>query len=143
MYLKDWRARLFSGLAFFVISSVHEHFYSGVFKNTPEKMLVYHATAAMADLAIVQLSRYTLSGRVKTDIQHLNLCAIVVNLLGWLAYLAYAPPVTYNITIVALAYVQFIRLLWADGNASNTVGMSLVRRNHFFRSQRYFRKATL
>lgn len=132
--MRDWKARLFSGLAFYLIASLHQHIYQDVFKNTPDKMLLYHASAALADLVIIHLARYTLTGAVRGDIQRLNLCAIIVNFIGWVAYLAYASPATYNLTIMVLGYVQYIRLLWADQDASNTVGLPLVRRDHLFRS---------
>ncbi len=124
-------------LAVFVlvaIQTIHAFLFSGV-TNTPLGMLAYHGSASLSDLAIVMVIPSIVRRKIAYDIQRLSLCAIVVNFIGWLAYLAYLPPVTYNTIVVALGYAQLARLLWMDRNDFDHMGMHLVRRSYYLRVQ--------
>ena len=59
--------------------------------------------------------------------QRLCLMSMIVNFMGWLAYLAYLPHTFYDSAIMALGYAQLVRLLWVDGNANYPVRMLLFR----------------
>jgi hypothetical protein len=54
------------------------------------------------------------------DSQKLLLASIVGNAVGWLLYMAYAPPVFYNVYMVALTYAQLMRLIYPDCHADPT-----------------------
>ena len=108
-----WEARLFYGLALWFANVVHPALV-GDQSNTPEGMFIYHGVAALTDCLLLILASYTLRGSLSDSMQDMCLLAMVINFCGWLAYLAYAPPITYNYAIGWLGYVQFGRLLWVD-----------------------------
>ena len=116
MMLTEWQRRLMAGAAFFVISWVHGHSFG--FKNTPELMLICHGSAVAADLAVIYIAGYALTGRISRDIMYINLCAIIVNFMGFLAYMAYLPPSFYNKAMAGVIFAQWARLIWTDDVAS-------------------------
>lgn len=116
MNLSDWQRRAICGAAFFLISWSHAHSFG--FKNTPELMFVYHGSAVLADLVIIKIAGHALTGRVSFDIMYINLCAIVVNFMGFLAYMAYLPPSMYNTMMAGVIYAQWARLIWTDDVAN-------------------------
>lgn len=116
MILTEWQRRLVAGAAFFFISWIHAHSFG--FKNTPELMLIYHGSAVAADLAIIYIAGHALTGRVSFDIMYINLCSIVVNFMGFIAYMAYLPPSFYNTMMAGVIYAQWARLIWNDDVAN-------------------------
>lgn len=127
-------ARLFVGLAIWLAASTHQKICVDV-ANTPAGMLIYHGAAMLFDFATLVVSAHALQGRLSDDMQTLCLVSMVVNFCGWIAYLAYAPPVTYNYAIGVLGYVQYIRLLLGDSYDANRLGNYLVRRRDISRPQ--------
>ncbi len=119
-------ARLFVGFALWFCSVVHHALVIDV-ANTPAGMLAYHGAALMFDYATLVVSATLLTGRLGDDMQILCLMAMIVNFVGWILYLAYAPPVPYNYAIGVLGYVQWARLILGDHHV-NRVGHHLVRR---------------
>jgi len=133
MIRNSWQARLTFGLALWVASVVHHDLVNGV-SNTPGGMLIYHFTAAATDGLLLFSAASLLKGRLCDDLEDLCLVSMVVNCLGFLAYMAYAPPVTYNYAIGVLGYVQYGRLLLADIYGLDFVGEFVLRRNHLGRT---------
>lgn len=127
----DWRARLFGVLAFYLIDQAHVEFF-GHPENTKMSVTIYLATAALANVAVVVVAAKVLRDQLSYDIQRLNYCAIIVNFMGWLAYLASKSPVVFNATITALGYGQFLRLFWIGDDDSDRNGLDLVRGRYFF-----------
>ena len=81
-------------------------------------MLMYHGSAVAADLIIIYIAGYTLTGRISRDIMYINLCAIIVNFMGFLAYMAYLPPSFYNNAMAGIIFAQWARLIWTDDVAN-------------------------
>lgn len=128
MELKEWQSRLMAAVAIFFIQSAHQYGANDA-ANTPLGMLIYHGSAMMADFCIIVVASEILRSRISLDIQCLNMAAMAVNALGWIFYLAYLPPLLYDAMIMALGYAQWIRLLWMDDDAVNTLRAGLVRRD--------------
>lgn len=116
MNLTECQRRAFCGAAFFLISWVHGHSFG--FKNTEELMLMYHGSAVLADLVIILIAGYALTGRVSFDIMYINLCAIIVNFIGWALWLEYYPPTLYNWSMSVIIFAQWARLIWSDDVAN-------------------------
>lgn len=89
-------------------------------------MLMYHGSAVLADLVIILIAGYALTGRVSFDIMYINLCAVIVNFIGWALWLEYYPPTLYNWSMSAIIFAQWARLIWSDDVAN-------VLRFHVFR----------
>ena len=105
-----WKARLLYACTLWLTGVVHHNLVCDV-SNTPAGMLVYHGLAAGTDFLLLVLAAHLLRGRLSNDMQTLCWISMVVNFAGWLLYLAYAPPITYNYAIGILGYVQLLRLL--------------------------------
>lgn len=116
MNLSDWQRRVFCAAAFLLISVIHGHSFG--FKNTPELMLMYHGSAVFADMATIFIAGHALNGRVSFDIMYINVAAIVANFLGFLAYMAYFPPLAYDTTMAGIIFAQWARLIWTDDVAN-------------------------
>jgi hypothetical protein len=89
-------------------------------------MLLYHGSGALIDLFMLYLAPAVLSGRLCVDSQKLLLASIVGNGTGWLLYMAYAPPIIYNVYMVTVTYAQLMRLIIPDRHA-DPLGLDLVR----------------
>ncbi len=126
MTLNSWQARLTFGLALWVANIVHHDLVAGV-ENTPEGMFLYHFSAAATDFMLLVSASSALTGRLCDDLETLCLVSMVVNFLGFLAYMAYAPPITYNYAIGVLGYVQYARLLLVDRYGIDRVGSGVFR----------------
>ena len=140
MKRNSWQARLFFGLAIWVANIVHHDLVADV-SNTPEGMFVYHFSAAATDCLLLVSAASALCGRLCDDIETLCLVSMVVNFLGFLAYMAYAPPEPYNYAIGVLGYVQYARLLMVDRYGIDRVGGGVFRGLNPWRSQLYSKEA--
>lgn len=71
-------------------------------------------------------------GRASFDLQRLAYCAMVVNLLSFIAYAAKNSPCVFflNTSITVISYVQLIRLLWPS-NGDNVHNNKRDRFLHF------------
>lgn len=129
-----WSTRLFVGLALWLAALVHQKTCINV-ANTPAGMFLYHGAAALFDFATLAVSAHVLEGQLSDDMQTLCLVSMLVNFCGWIAYLAYTPPITYNYAIGVLGYVQYARLFLGDSYDANRLGNYLVRRRDPSRPQ--------
>ncbi len=105
-----WKARLMFGFALWLAGVAHHNLAADV-SNTPVGMFIYHGSAAATDFLLLICASFALSGRLSDDMQNLCLLSMTVNFCGWLLYLAYAPPNSYNNAILGVTYVQFARLI--------------------------------
>lgn len=110
--------------------------------NTPLWMTVFYGSAAAFDLFILQSIPRFISGQLCDDMQTLCLVSIVINFIGWIAYMAYAPPVFYNMTMWGLTYVQLGRLLYVDYHDVNNLGSHLVSSPNFMGKKSYSQEAS-
>ncbi len=124
--MTSWRARLTFAAVLLAAIQVHG-FATESLTNTPDGMFVFHVSAACVDLFLLYGAPKFLFGRLCDDMQTFCFVSIVVNFLGWLAYLAYAPPIYYNVFMWGLSYVQWARLLLVDSHDANYLGINLVR----------------
>ena len=134
--MTPWRSRILVGLLLYAANMMHE-LCTAALPNTPAGMLLFHGSAALADLLLLWAMPVLLSDRLCDDMQTLCLVFIVVNFVGWIAYMAYAPPIFYNVISWSLAYVQWGRLLLVDGDNADYLGLHLVRGRHHGRPQFY------
>lgn len=125
--MNKWSYRLFVGLALWLAALTHQKICVDV-ANTPAGMFLYHGAAALFDFATLVVSAHALEGRLSDDLQALCFASMIVNFLGFLAYMAYAPAIVYNNAIWGLCVVQYGRLLWVDGNGHRLMGFDMVRR---------------
>ena len=135
-----WRDRFAVALAIGAIALLHRAVFGAV-ENSPAGMLWYHGGAALFDGATIVIAAHALQGQLSYDMQRLGICAMIVNFMGWLAYLAYLPPAPYNAAIVALSYVQWVRLLWIGRHDANHLGRDLVRWDHSGGTKLHFTEA--
>lgn len=82
--------------------------------NSPGGMLAFHGSAALLDWLLLLAAPFVLSGRLCDHTQHLLLASISGNALGWLLYMAYAPPVFYNVFMWVLTVAQWLLLVVPD-----------------------------
>lgn len=121
-------ARLSMALLLVMVQQCHAAM-TGSLPNTVDGMLVFHWSAALFDAALLSCAPLLLLGRLCDDLEALCLLSMVGNALGWALYLAYAPPVIYNMLMTGLSYVQWIRLFYVDrDDANRPMGPDLVRR---------------
>ncbi len=114
--MNSWRSRALA--ASLMLLAIYGHGWATHrLPNTPIDMLLYHGSGALVDLFMLYAAPAVLSGRLCVDSQKLLLASIVGNGAGWLLYMAYAPPVFYNVYMVALTYAQLMRLIYPDRHA--------------------------
>lgn len=119
------RSRLLFLLAMSILQVAHQHLFSGV-PNTPEGMLMFHGTAALADMYLIYVASELLSGELSFHIQCLNLASIIANALGYFAYMQYAAPWFYDYSILGIGCVLLYKLLWIADHDSRSASHSLV-----------------
>jgi hypothetical protein len=125
--MNNWRNRIATGLLFWLMMQVHSVATANV-SNTTGGMLLFHWSAALADYVLMLSLPSLLDGRLCDDIETLCLVSMIVNFIGFIAYLAYAPPVFYNVFMWGLAYVQWGRLLVTDRYDRDNLGHNFIRR---------------
>lgn len=126
--MNNWRYRLVAGALLWVIADIHRQVASGL-PNTEEWMLVYHGSAAVCEWMIFMSLPWLLKGKLCTDMQALSQLCIWFNALGWVLYMAYAPPYINNFLLGGMAYVQYGRLFMGDRNVAD-----LIRAGIFWRT---------
>ena len=104
---------------------LHAHAFSDV-ANTPWGMFKYHGSAALCDFVTLVACSYSLKGLLSEAMQTTCFVSMVVNFLGWIAYLLYAPPTAYNAAISGVSLVQFALLLLVGRHGSNYLGFGVV-----------------
>ena len=126
--MNSWRARC--GAVVAMLAAMYGHSWAtSALPNTPAGMLMFHGSAALADLLLLYASPFLLRGRLCLDTQKLLLASIVGNFAGWLLYMAYVSPVYYDGFMWALTYVQLFRFFLPDCHA-DLPGLDLVRHPH-------------
>lgn len=137
--MNTWLDRVLTALLFGATMWLHEVCLDGK-PNTPLGLLIFHGSAAAVDLALLRSVPFLLKGKLCDDMELLCWLSIAVNFMGWILYMAYAPPYFYNTIQWLLSVIQWGRLLIVDGNNVNRMGLHLVRRFAPNRPKLYFRK---
>lgn len=119
-----------------MMMKAHEFSTSGL-PNSPAGMLTFHGSAALCDLILLYAVPVFLADRLCDDMQALCIASMVVNFVGWILYMAYAPPIFYNVISWVVAYVQWGRLLLVDRDDIDPMGLHLVRGLNHGRSKLY------
>lgn len=140
--MNGWRSRVQLALTMALAMLIHSMVMADV-PNTDEGMLQFHLSAAAVDLLLLYSAPRFIAGRLCRDVQTLCLVSIVANFVGWIAYVAYAPPIFYNIFMWSLAYVQFGRILLVDHHGTDDLGFDLVRGADRRGRQNNFGKASI
>lgn len=114
--MRSVATRLVMGLMFLLVAWIYGFTVTG--DNHPATYLI----EAVIDTVIV--CALPLFGRssLVTAIQKINRASVVVHLYGWAIYMVYLPPITYDILLTIIVWLQWARLLWAthdDTNNSN------------------------
>lgn len=123
--MNGWRSRLLLIAAFFLAARVHDLVMLGR-DNTPEAMAAYHASAGAVDLFLLWIAQHRISGRLCDHIQGLCLASVVANFVGYRLYMAYSPPDLYNLSIIGLSYVQYLRLLYVGRHDADYHDLAMV-----------------
>jgi hypothetical protein len=132
--MNSWRARIVA--ASLMLLAIYGHGWAThQLPNTPVDMLLYHGSGALVDLLMLFAAPAVLRGRLCVDSQKLLLASIVGNAAGWLLYMAYAPPIFYNLYMVGLTYAQLMRLIIPDRYV-DSIGSTLVRHPDYLGSGR-------
>lgn len=139
--MNGWRSRILL-VAVMVLAMIVHSLVTASLPNTDEGMLLFHGSAAAVDFILLYSAPRFIAGRLCSDMQTLCLVSIVANLVGWIAYMAYAPPNFYNTFMWSLSYVQYGRILLVDHHGADYLGFGLVRGVDRRRRQGYFGKAT-
>lgn len=134
--MNGWRSRLSVAVLIALAWFIHSQATIGI-PNTPTGLLIFHGSAAATDLLLLYLVPRFVSGPLCDDMQLLCLLSIVANFAGWVAYLAYFPPVFYNVFMWGLAHVQFLRLLLVDHDTTHPARVPLVRSGRRGRAAAY------
>lgn len=132
--MNKWSYRLFVGLALWLAALTHQKICVDV-ANTPAGMFLYHGAAALFDFATLVVSAHALEGQLSDDMQTLCLVSMVVNFAGFILYMAWLPPFSYDIAIMGVGYVQYIRLFMGDSYVFSRLGYYLVHRRDSSRPQ--------
>ena len=125
--MNEWRSRIFSAMLFLAVMKFHEYATISL-PNSPIGMLIFHGSAGLLDFILLRSVSAIIAGQLCDDMEFLCLASIVVNFVGWILYMAYAPPIFYNVISWSLAYVQWLRLFMVDSNDAHHFGLHLVRR---------------
>ena len=122
---------MMAAVGLFLITQVYDLLFSGP-ENTRLGATVYHGGAALFNAITIIFVAHLMCGQISIDLQRLGFCAMVINFLSWIAYLAQQSPVVFNLTITAVSYAQFARILWnSDGDDDVNRGrFGLVRWPH-------------
>lgn len=112
-------------LAMGLLQVAHHHIF-GDFPNTDEGMLVYHGTAALADMYLIYVASELLSGELSFQIQCLNLASIVTNAVGYFAYTQYVSHWFYDLTMLGVGCVLIYKLMRIPDHDSRHSGRALV-----------------
>lgn len=98
--------------------------------NTERGLLVFHATALAAEGVTMVLCPLLLGGKLCTHMQYSCFASMVLNALGWAAYVLYVPGAIYNWAAWTLTAAQFIRLTLPDAfNGNFTFWKPILRRS--------------
>lgn len=83
----------------------------------PESYLI---SGVIDTFVVCALSLFGRSNLVR-DIQKINLLSVVVHLYGFIIYMMYFPPYSYDIILTILAIAQWCRLIWVTNGDNNSI----------------------
>ena len=137
-----WRSRVAALCLGTGIAVLHAKVMADV-PNTDVGMFLYHWSAAFAEFLLIAAAPRFLEGKLCDAIEYTCIASILLNCLGWLGYLAYAPPVFYDTAILGLSCGQILLLLMGGRHAdySHFVGNVLLRGSSAGRPKLHFEKA--
>lgn len=130
----EWQSRLAAVIATIIIDKAHKLMFGGP-ENTFMGITVYLSSAALMSFAAIVCYAHILKGQLSFDLQRLAFCAIALNFLGWLTYLAQQSPAIINQLIAAVTYGTFTRILWISDGDSDAGGWHDLVHRLFGRSQ--------
>lgn len=137
----SWYSRIAAGLLGLGVSLLHGELSADV-QNTDFGMFLYHWSAGCAEFLLIAMAPFFLDGKLCDRIQISCAASIIANGLGWLAYLAYAPPVFYDTVILGISCGQIIILFMGGKHVdySRLMGECLLRGSSLRRPQLNFEK---
>lgn len=138
--MNTWRPRVLFALVLAVAMYTYSGLTSGL-PNTPGGMLVFHGGAALVDFALLCAVPVFLQGRLAFLVETSCTVSMSWNFIGWIAYLAYAPPILFNTLSWGLSYVQWGIILFMDRHHDSPLGFGLVRGAYRKGQQPYFTEA--
>jgi len=109
--------RIACGLSFFLTGLLFNHTVD-LFPSYP----IYYLIAAVVDtLFVLYLPIFGHSSLIR-DLQLINWCSVATQFYGFIIYMCYYPPASYNWIIGALTFVQWVRLIWVRKNDTHSSG---------------------
>lgn len=122
--------RLYAALVYSFFTVTHEMFLNNL------DGIWYYGSAGLFDLFIIcYLSRPYSIPKLTTRLIHLSIASIMINFIGWIAWMLYFPPYFYN-TAFMLIYILAIAAL-LTGDRMNDGGVSLDRWLHWVRASHH------
>jgi hypothetical protein len=125
--MNTWRARLFVGLLLWAVTQCHA-WVNAPLPNTRFWALIFFGSAATLEALICLFIPQKLDGQLCDHMLLLGSVCIVVDALGFYAYMTKTPSIYYNTVMGAISYVQYLRLLFVDSDHALSVWNNLVRR---------------
>ena len=122
--------RLFAALSFVGITLSHELFLSNL------DGLQYYGSAALFDLVIIILtSGINPVPKMVIDLHRICMVSIIANLVGWVLWFFYVPPLFYDASFAVIYTWTLITLI--NRNGSDVGGYTLDSWASCFRFNRY------
>jgi hypothetical protein len=139
--MNTWRDRLFIGIVLFLAQQVHG-WANAPLPNTQFWALIFFGSAATIETLICLLLPQRLEGQLCDHMLWLGFACIVVDTLGFFAYMTKTPSIYYNTVMWGLSYAQWIRLLFVDSGHARSLWNSMVRSLNFERATAHSKTAT-
>lgn len=137
----EWAARSISILAMLILDRVHEGIFGNP-ENTPLAVTVYIGTAALCNALSVVFFANILKGKLSYDLQRLAFCALFLNSVSWVLFMAQQSPSSINFLMSMVTYGMFTRVCWVSDNDSDAGGWrDFLRRSFAQRQKLYLEKA--
>ena len=137
----EWAARVTAILAMLVLDDLHEAIF-GEPENSPLGVTVYIGTAALCNALSVVFFAHVLKGKLSYDLQRLAFCAIVLNSVSWVLFMAQQSPSSINFLMSMVTYGMFTRVCWVSDNDTDSGGWrDFLRRSFAQRQKLYLKKA--
>ncbi len=96
--------------------------------NSDVGMLLFHGSAALFDLIVMCCAQQIITGQICDAFETTCIVSMGINFVGFLAYVAYAPPIFYNVSMWGLYGLQWLVLFIPGDGDAYFVGRDLVRR---------------
>ncbi len=104
---KSWVTRIAIGLCFWLIGSAYQYF----IKDGQSFPAVYLIEAAIDTLIVYMLPMFGNSLLIR-DLQKVNCLSVIAHAYGWVIYMSYLPPITYDYLLSIIVIMQWARLIW-------------------------------